>query len=125
METNLVGPDNTSVLQPDAVSLFVFELKAYNNDPCLNEQDLIDIFVFPEVNGVFQLNSWLQICKNLNHELLVEFVIPAIISLEDRTVWLHNYLWNIEVLNSVDFQKVLKKEISVKPTDDFMGQLLQ
>ena len=59
MEANLVGPNDTSILQPDAVSLFVFELKTYVNYSCLNEQDLIDIFVFPEVNGVFQLNPWL------------------------------------------------------------------
>ena len=103
MEANLVGPNDTSVLQPDAISLFVFELKTYDHDPCLNKQDLIDIFVFLQVNGVFQLNPWLQVCKNLNHELLVEFIIPAIISLEDRTVWLHNYLRDIKILNCVDF----------------------
>ena len=59
MEANLVRSNNSSVLKPNTVSLFVFELKTYVNYSCLNEQDLIDIFVFPEVNGVFQLNPWL------------------------------------------------------------------
>lgn len=87
MEANLVGSNDTSILKPNAVSLFVFELKTYNHDSCLNEKDLIDIFVFPEVNGVFQLNPWLKIFENFNHELLIDFVIPAVISLKNRAVW--------------------------------------
>ena len=53
MEANLVRSNNSSVLKPNTVSLFVFELKTYVHGSCLNEQDLIDIFVFPEVNGIF------------------------------------------------------------------------
>ena len=120
MEANLVRSNNSSVLKPNTVSLFVFELKTYVHGSCLNEQDLIDIFVFPEVNGVFQLNPRLKVCENLNHKLLVEFIIPAIICFKDRAIWLHNYLGHIEVLNCVNFKKVTEQEISVKPTYDFM-----
>ena len=83
VEANLVGTNNASVLEPDAVTLFIVELKAYDHDTCLNEQDLIDVFVFPEVNGILHLNPWLQVCEDLNHKLMIEFVIPIIISLKD------------------------------------------
>ena len=61
VETYLVCSNNSSVLQPDAILFFIFKLKTNNHYAFLNKQDLIDIFIFPEVNSALFFNPGLEI----------------------------------------------------------------
>lgn len=108
MISHIIGSNNSSLLQPNNKLSIPIDLKANIDRALLNKEYLLDLLNGPVEHCTRWLRSWLQVLKEMDHEVSVVLVVPVKQDDGSPGVRLSLFVGNVEVSMGEEIAEVVE-----------------